>query len=103
MLSIGGDLADEADDSLRTCSNQIDTHCEVDKGPMFGSSFGATAGIVGGKKLHWRVDLAVDRDSFKIWDSSFSFQSGSGVHNSITTTSTQSMTRSWILAGVELF
>jgi hypothetical protein len=102
MLSIGGDLADDTDDVLRTCSQMTGTHCEVDKGPMFGSSFGATAGIVGGKKLHWRVDLAVDRDSYKIWESTISFPAG-GTANSLTVKSTQSMTRSWILAGIELF
>lgn len=103
MLSMGGDLSDDADKSLKSCSQQPGSHCEVDKGPMFGSSFGAAAGIVGGKKLHWRIDLAVDRDSFKIWESTFSFPVGNATTASINTKSTQSMTRSWILAGIELF
>jgi hypothetical protein len=66
MLVIGGDLADRSDTFLRECNDANAVHCEVDQGPLFGTNYGAMLGVVGGNKLHWRVDLALDRFALKL-------------------------------------
>ena len=98
MLVVGGDLSDQNDQFLRNCNDSDALHCEIDKGPLFGASYGAMLGLVGGGKVRWRVDLALDRFSMKLPSSQTVFMEGESRSRSTMLYGT----RSWILGGLEL-
>lgn len=99
MLVIGGELTEKSDAFLADCKTLNDAHCEVDQGALFGSSIGAMVGLLGGKKVHWRVDLALDRDNQKL--PSRTTVSGQPSRE-VTRDSSFGMTRFWVLGGIEL-
>jgi hypothetical protein len=98
MLVLGGDLADSGDRFLSSCYEADAVRCEVDQGPLFGSSFGVMFGFVGGSRVRWRVDLALDRTTMKLPSNSAQYTT----QDSVTRTSTLYATRSWVLGGFEL-
>jgi hypothetical protein len=97
-LVIGGDLGKSGDEFLNDCHDSNAVHCEVEQGPLFGPSYGAMLGIVGGSAVRWRVDLALDRFSMKLPSSQMVIVEG----ESTSINSTLYGTRSWVLGGVEL-
>jgi hypothetical protein len=100
MLFVGGDLADRDDEFLRNCHDANAVHCEIDQGPLFGTNYGAMLGVVGGNKLHWRVDLALDRFALKL--PSAQVVLSKDPEQSFAQTTTLYGTRTWLLGGIEL-
>jgi hypothetical protein len=98
MLVLGGDLADSGKEFLANCFEADAIRCEVDEGPLFGSSFGVMFGFVGGSRVRWRVDLALDRTTMKLPSASAQYT----MEESVSRTSTLYATRSWVLGGLEL-
>jgi hypothetical protein len=98
MLVLGGDLADSGDQFLSNCYEADAVRCEVDEGPMLGSGFGVMFGFVGGSRVRWRVDLALDRTTMKLPTASAQYT----MEDSVKRTSTLYATRSWVLGGLEL-
>lgn len=97
MLVIGGDLAEDGDRYLSACYDSNLQRCEVDQGPLFGHAFGAMLGVLGGGKVRWRVDLAVDRSSTPLPG-----YSTFGEDYSVSIERRLYETRSWVLGGFEL-
>jgi hypothetical protein len=97
MLAVGGDLAERNDEILGDCRDANLVRCEVDEGPLFGSTFGGLFGFVGAGKVRWRVDLSVQYVILNL--------AGSTVQTGTSTVSRSLSihdTRSWVLGGVEL-
>lgn len=97
MLMLAGDLAKAGDTFLSFCHAQNAKHCEVDQGPLFGGGIGAMVGFIMGQKLRWRADLALERDIIAWPRRQMEFVGGE-----LASDTTYSMTRFWILAGIEI-
>lgn len=103
ILAIGGELADRNEEFLKDCENAVDMHCEVDRGALFGSSFGGMASLLGGDNFHWRVDLALDRDILALPTRATRSQNPvPGIQSEVNRTSSFALTRFWVLGGFEL-
>lgn len=101
MLVVGGYLADKGDRFLRDCYDQNAKHCEVDQGPLFGGGIGTMVGFIGGQKLRWRGDLALEH-AIMSWPGEKAEVADGMRTGTLTTESSFSMTRFWLLGGIEL-
>jgi hypothetical protein len=97
MLVLAGDLAQGGDDTLSFCHAENAQHCEVDQGPLFGGGIGTMVGFIVGQKLRFRGDLAMEYDAIAWPGRKLVFLNGD-----LTSDAAYSMTRVWLLAGVEL-
>lgn len=97
MLVLAGDLAQFGDDTLSFCNVRNAQHCEVDQGPLFGGGLGTMVGFIVGQKLRFRGDLAMQYDALAWPGRKLVLADGN-----LTSDAGYSMTRFWLLAGVEL-
>jgi hypothetical protein len=98
LLVLGGDIAEGSDQLLQRCRDTRVARCAVDRGPLLGSTLGGMLGVVGGAKLRWRVDLAVQHVVLKLPSSS----AENGPFDQVARSATLYDTRSWLLGGIEL-
>jgi len=72
-------------------------HCESAKGPFFGPTGGAMAGIVGGARVRWRVDLLLEHFSY-----TYEHRLTTAFGDVATSVSSLAGSRLWLLGGIEL-